>query len=305
MSNRHCVVGLGELVWDLLPADNLPGGAPANFAFHVSQLGADGIVVSAVGDDPEGELLVEWIKDSGLDSSYIEVSPWATGTVAVSLNSAGQPDYVIHENVAWDHLSWTETLSALSQTADCVCVGSLAQRSELSRRTILQFLRATRPDCLRIFDVNLRQPHYDPAAIAETLALATVLKVNEAEWPIIARQSTVNSQWSIGMQELLARTNLQFIALTRGSRGSVLLSRNGMCVLEGQPIDVADTIGAGDAFAAGLAMGLLRGDPIDQIQKNAAAVADHVCTQSGATPTLPDSLLHRLRGPIRRASQWA
>jgi fructokinase len=294
IGHRPCVVGLGELVWDLLPDGDLPGGAPANFAFHAAQLGGEGVVVSAVGKDPAGMALCDWLHAAGVDHDSVQSIDRATGKVSVSLSSSGQPEFVIHENAAWDYLAWNKPLEALAARTDCVCVGSLAQRSPLSRKIIRRFLLATSPGCLRIFDVNLRPPYVSPRVIAETVKLANIVKLNEDEWPFVAEHLHLSNEWSAGLREMVDKYQLRLVALTRGAGGSVLVDKDGIHEAPSQQVQVVDTIGAGDAFAAAMAIGLLHSVPISRLHRNAAAVARFVCTQPGATPVLPGALVHEV-----------
>lgn len=287
--NGAIIVGIGEFLWDVLPDRRRPGGAPTNFAWHVSQMGGLGVVVSAVGNDSAGVELKTWLEGKGLSSELVQTNAHPTSTVSVELRD-GQPSYVIHEGVAWDFIEWTPALAALAGRADCVCVGSLAQRSPTSRSTIQRFLGETRRGCLRIFDINLRQTYYDRDVIEHTLAASDVLKLNDEEWPIVAAMFGVNAELPRGLAELLVRYDLRLIALTRGSKGSMLVTQPEIHEIQGQSIDIVNTIGAGDSFTATLALGLLRGGPLAQLHDQAANVAGFVCTQPGAMPELPDHL---------------
>lgn len=289
-SDRLCIVGIGELVWDHLPDATLPGGAPANFAYHSRQLGAEGVVVTAVGSDTPGDRLITWLADVGVDAGAVQRNCFPTGGVTVRLTSDGQPQYRIHEDAAWDHLEWTPALAALAKRADGVCVGSLGQRSPRSRETIRRFLAATRRDCLRMFDLNLREPHFGPRVLHETLDLIDVLKLNDEEWPFVADHFRLDRNPIDGCRALLSMAGLKMIALTRGAAGSVLITSAATHELPAPPVRVVDTVGAGDAFNATLCVGLLRGLPLTRVQAHATAVAGHVCTYAGATPSLPGEL---------------
>ncbi|MFT3784796.1 MAG: carbohydrate kinase [Tepidisphaeraceae bacterium] len=295
-SIRPCVVGFGEVVWDELPHATLPGGAPANFVWHAQQLGAAGVLVSAVGDDQDGSDLLAWLERMGLDARAVERNVHPTGRVHVRVTSRGEPGYAIRENSAWDAIRWTDQLAELARRADCAYFGSLAQRSSTSRATLYQFLRTTRPDCVRLFDVNLREPLPTADVIVQSLKLTDVLKLNVDEWPFVARQVGLSSDWRKGCRALLQRSDIRLIALTRGAEGSVLLTADDTHELPGAPVEVADTVGAGDAFAATLAVGLLGETPLDEIQRAASTIAAYVCTQEGATPRLPMELSSMLSG---------
>jgi fructokinase len=284
------VVGLGEVLWDLLPSGKQLGGAPANFAYHAHALGAQGMIISAVGDDEPGKEVDHRLLAMGLETRFLQIHRrYPTGTVSVTLE-AGQPRYVIHENVAWDYINWEDDLTDLAQVVDAVCVGSLAQRSFVSRSTIHAFLQHTRTGCLRIFDLNLRQNYYTREIIDATLQLCNVLKLNEHEWSILADMLGFDPVVPDGLAQLLAHYNLQVVALTQGAQGSLLITPEVVDSRPVAPVEVADTIGAGDAFTAALTVGLLRGRPLPEIHAHASRLAAYVCTQVGATPDIPREL---------------
>lgn len=290
-STAPWVVGLGEILWDLLPTGRKLGGAPANFAFHAGQLGARSVIVSSVGTDPLGTEIISQLTELGLDTGFVAILDGRpTGTVSVTLDAGGTASYTIHENVAWDHIPLTPAATALAARADAVCTGSLAQRHTDSRATIQRFLGATRPGCLRIFDLNLRQHYYDRAAIDSTLRLCQVLKLNDEEWPVLARMLDLAPAVPEGLRTLLTRYGLRLVALTCGPRGSLLCSDRAVDQVDARATRVVDTVGAGDAFTAVLAAGLLQGRPLPVIHRHAARVAAYVCSQPGATPRLPPEL---------------
>ncbi|MBN1912111.1 MAG: carbohydrate kinase [Pirellulales bacterium] len=293
-SSRPLVVGLGEILWDLLPEGRQLGGAPANFAYHAAALGTEGVVVSCVGQDELGREILARLDAMGLGHDHVVVDPrHATGTVSVELDAQGKADYVIHQPVAWDFLPESAALDALAARADAVCFGSLAQRSEVTRATIRRFLAATPPSCLRIFDINLRQDFYDRDTIARSLASANVLKLNDEELPVLAEMFALSGDETELLDELIARFSLRVVALTKGAQGSVLVADGRRSVLPGAEVAIVDTVGAGDAFTAALALGLLRQWDLDAIHRRAGQVAAFVCTQQGATPTLPNELTER------------
>lgn len=286
------IVGIGEVLWDLFPGGKQLGGAPTNFAYHAHALGAEAFVVSAVGDDDLGREIVEKLQHLGLDTRFLQtVRNRPTGTVTVEVDATGRPQYVIHENVAWDHLTWDETLTELALAADAVCLGTLAQRSFITRSTILAFVQHTRTECLRILDLNLRQQFYNRDLIDMTLQVCNVLKLNDEEWPMIARMLELDSSVPEGIVDLMKRYNLRLVALTQGGAGSLLVTPEGIDPHPGQSIQVVDTVGAGDAFTASLALGLLRGEPLPAVHARAARIAAYVCTQPGATPRIPRELV--------------
>lgn len=282
------VVGLGEVLWDMLPSGKLLGGAPANCAYHANALGAEGIVLSAVGNDPLGHEILDSLKVKGLNTDYVAVlDEYETGTVTVALNDEGQPSYTIHEGVAWDHVPMTQEYLALAQSCDAVCYGSLAQRSEGSRESIQSFLKATRPDCLRVFDINIRQDAMDQGLLETLLGLAKVLKLNDEELPYLATLFELEGEVGDQLGQLRERFNLDLIAYTRGAHGSILLNAAEVVDLPGgETIEVADTVGAGDAFTAALIMCILNGYDLKTIAEQAHARASLVCTKPGGMPIL-------------------
>lgn len=291
--NTFTLVGLGEILWDMLPGGKQLGGAPANFAYHAQALGDKGVVVSCIGDDELGREILSLLDGLGLDSRYIAVDrDHPTGTVTVELDKAGKPNFTIHENVAWDSIPSDARLFELAAGTDAVCFGSLCQRSPISRDTVRQFLQATKPNCIRVFDINIRQSYYSKDIVQDMLELSNVLKLNDDELPIVAELLGVKGSESEIFAKLVQDYNLQLIALTKGANGSYLYTPAKDSACEGiAPTKIADTVGAGDAFTAATALGLLKGNDLDQINEHANRVASFVCSQSGATPKLPDDLV--------------
>ena len=286
------LIGIGEILWDLLPGGKQLGGAPANFAYHASALGGRGIPVSRVGDDALGREILDRVEKLGLERRFIGVDPeHATGTVEVRLDARGVPQYVIHENAAWDFLAGEPPLIELAGQADAVCFGSLAQRSPVSRATIRRFLGSTRPQALRIFDINLRQKYFTRELIDELLGVSNVVKLNDQELPVVAEVLGLPRLEDDAIGGLMSRYPLRLIAFTRGGAGSTLYAADGTVSSHyGFPVEVADTVGAGDAFTAALALGLIAGRSLDEINAHANAVASYVCSQAGATPVMPPAL---------------
>lgn len=285
------VLGLGEVLWDLLPGGRQPGGAPGNFAHHARALGADAALVTRIGNDPLGAQLLGFFRDLGLPVDLVQLDPVApTGTVSVELGADGAPAFTIHEDVAWDRIEATPAALAAVAAADAVCFGTLAQRAEPARRAVQKLVAAAPPAALRVFDINLRQHFHSREVIEESLESARVLKLNDAELPVLARHFALSGAVRDQVEALAARFRLHVVALTRGPNGSLLFGPGGWFDEPGQPVAVKDTVGAGDAFTAALALGLLQGRPLDEVNRLANAVARHVCTCAGATPPLPDSL---------------
>ena len=285
------VIGLGEVLWDLLPGGKKLGGAPANFAYHAKAFGAETHVVSCVGHDALGDEILEQLDALRLRREHVAVDgDHPTGTVSVELDAAGKPSYIIHENVAWDFLPSKPEMLDLAESANVVCFGTLAQRSNVSRETIGEFVAATHEECLRIFDINLRQHYYSAEIISAGLGWASVLKLNDEELPMVARLLSIPGEEQDVLGTLCRRFHLDLIALTKGSQGSVLYSSGACSVQPGLPTQVVDTVGAGDAFTAAMAMGLLAGLDLDAINQHANRVASYVCGQAGATPAMPVEL---------------
>lgn len=277
------IAGIGEILWDLLPSGKLLGGAPANFAFHARQLGADAQIISRLGNDANGREIYERLRELNIPTDQIQIDCAApTGTVTVELGADGQPGYTIHENVAWDRLV------AAHVNVDAICFGTLAQRSAASREAIQETVAAQKG--LKILDVNLRQRFYAREILETSLRLANTLKVNDHELPLIAEMFGVAGDARAQMLGLADKFGLQTVACTRGGSGSLLWSAGKWSEHPGIPVRVADTIGAGDSFAAAMTIGLLRGWDLGAINERANAVAAFVASQPGGTPLLPDSV---------------
>ncbi len=288
------ILAVGEVLWDLLPTGPVLGGAPANFAQHARALGADAAMISRVGDDDLGREILSRFAASGLRADHVAIDSAApTGTVTVSLGADGQPSYTIHEDVAWDHLTADPAARAFAARADVICFGSLAQRAELSREAIRALVAATPSDALRIFDINLRQSFYSREVIETSLGLANILKLNDAELPVLAEMFALPGDFTTQLAELANRFELRVIALTCGGCGSWLLADGELSEHPGIAAKVSDTIGAGDSFTAALALGLRKKWPLAEINQRANEVAAFVCSQAGATPKLPDELRRR------------
>jgi fructokinase len=294
---KRTIVGLGELLWDLLPSGKQLGGAPANFAYITNLLGDTGIPASRLGRDSLGDEALKKLAQLGLSNAFVQQDPsHPTGTVKVEIDSSGQPRFDISELVAWDFLEWTSSWQQLANEADAVCFGSLAQRSAPSRSTIRSFLQATRPEAVRIFDVNLRQHFYSASLLAESMKLASIVKLNHEELPrIMHLLEHESSSEKESARRLLSSHDLRLVCVTRGSRGSLLISLDECSEHPGIKVKVADTVGAGDAFTAALVHGYLRGSSLAQINETANRVGAWVASQPGATPTVkPGSLTQAL-----------
>ncbi len=284
-------VGIGEVLWDVLPGGRQLGGAPLNFAYHSGELGARAAIVSRVGDDEPGRALLARMRELGVPVEAVEIDAEApTSTVTVSVGPKGDAAYAIHENVAWDLLAGEPAARAVVAAADAVCFGSLAQRHPVARRSIGELLDLVRPRALRVFDVNLRQHYHSPEIITQSLARANVLKVNETELPQLGAWFGLPAEERAAIASLAERHALRAVVYTRGERGSLVLADGTWCDHPGRKVEAVDTVGAGDSFTAAFALGLLHRWPLPVVVERATAVSAFVCTQAGATPRLPEEL---------------
>lgn len=294
-NNNKFVVGIGEVLWDVLPEGKKLGGAPANFAYHVSQFGLNSRVVSAIGNDKLGTEIERDFSEKGLEG-IIEKVAYPTGTVQVSLDDNGVPNYTIKENVAWDNIPFTPALKELAQHTCAVSYGSLAQRNIVSRETIHAFLDAMpKEGAYKIFDINLRQNFYTKDIICESLERCNVLKINDEELVAVSR---LFGYPGIDLQDkcwiLLAKYDLKMLILTCGVNGSYVFTPGHVSFVETPKVAVADTVGAGDSFAAAFVFAILRGLSVSEAHKLAVNVSAYVCTQNGAMPILPDNFITKL-----------
>ena len=289
---KPTVLGIGELLWDCFATGRRPGGAPGNFAFHVNQLGMHGIVCSAVGQDELGAELLQFLRDHQLDTDAIQIdSEHPTSTVSVDTTQPDNPIFTIHENIAWDFITWNETLEKIAKTADAICFGTLAQRSTTSRMTIQEVLEAASPECLKIFDINLRQHYYSQALIETCLSRVTLVKLNDGEAALLSQAFNVSG----GLVELCRWICQTFgpkrICVTRGADGCLIYDHATGQAVEavGKPVQVADTVGSGDAFTAAWICATLRGWPLEKQADFANALGGFVASQVGGMPTLPEN----------------
>ncbi|MBR5076235.1 MAG: carbohydrate kinase [Bacteroidales bacterium] len=279
---KKVIVGIGEILWDMLPSGKALGGAPANFAYHAQRLGEEGWAVSAIGDDPLGAEIMDIVTDKKL-RNIIAVTDKPTGTVQVSLDDKGVPSYNIMEDVAWDNIPFTPEMEALAARADAVCFGSLVQRMA-SRDSVLRFLRATRPEALRVFDINLRQHYYSPEVIDESLKLANILKINDDEIRIVADMFGLGDDDTAACRALVERYALKLVILTKGADGSEVITAEEAIPQAVGKVNVVDTVGAGDSFTAAFVVAYLRGDSLSDAQRLANETAAYVCSCKGAMP---------------------
>ena len=278
------MAGIGELLWDLLPKGKQLGGSPMNVVYHCQAAGIKSVVVSAVGSDTLGAEIIKQVKKGGNSTEFIQIcndSP--TGTVSVLLNH-GIPDFTIHTDVAWDKLQWDNSLAELAKNIDAVAFGSLAQRDPVSRATINNFLNNMRPDSIRVFDINLRQNYHSKELISTALNRATLLKINDEELPVLADYLDLKGSVNDQIRNIMNSFNLDLVAYTRGSLGSVLYSPVLTSEITAPGVKIKDTVGAGDTFTAVMIAGLLKGKPLEEIHREASETAAWVCTQEGGTP---------------------
>jgi fructokinase len=312
------VVGVGEVLWDLLLTGPQLGGAPANFAYHAHALGAQARVITRVGNDDYGGEIVRRFQRMGLPETAVQVDESApTGTARVELSGNGLTHFTIQESVAWDYIAATQEALAAAREADAICFGSLAQRSERSRSAIQQLVAAAPPEALRVFDINLRQHFYSRSVVEQSLQLANVLKLNDDELPALAEMFGLSGSTEHRIECLAETFSLRLVALTRGANGSLLYQRRDealphqvgalrLCSGQAQPrhhtrwsdcasrpVKVVDTVGAGDSFTAVLVLGMLQRMDLDEINNIANEVARYVCSQAGATPAMPVEFARR------------
>lgn len=293
--NPPTVVGIGEILWDLLPSGPQLGGAPANFAYCSHLLGDRGIVVSRVGNDQLGKSTREALKKAGISDQFLQSDDsQATGTARVQVDSAGQPKFEITQPVAWDYLEWTKDWQDLAKSADAVCFGSLAQRSEKSRATILNFLSAAPPTAMLMFDVNLRQQFFSAEIVCQSLQRANAMKLSHEEVPRVKQLlGLTGNDDVIFCRGLMEGFDLKLICITRGANGSLLCDRHDVHEHSGYRIKVENTVGAGDAFTAALVHAYLRKRTLAEMNDIANRMGAWVASNSGAMPASPAHGLDR------------
>lgn len=291
---KQIVVGLGEALWDCLPNGCKLGGAPANFAYHASQFGFEAYAISAVGNDALGDRTLAELKKRHLNCIIPRVG-FPTGTVQVQLDAEGVPTYDIKQDVAWDNITFTPEMAQLAQKCACVCFGSLAQRNSVSRTTIHQFIKHTPRGCLKIFDINLRQNFYTKDIIKDSLKACNILKINDEELITIAR---IFGYPGLDIENkcylILGKYNLKMLVLTCGTNGSYIFTPGEKSYQPTPKVKVDDTVGAGDSFTGSFAAALLAGKPVAEAHRLAVEVSAYVCTQPGAMPKLPESMIAQI-----------
>lgn len=299
LRERPLVIGVGELLWDLLPDSRQLGGATTNFCYHAHALGAEALVVSRVGDDELGCEAVAQLRSVGMATRGITIDPRApTGTVSVDLDAEGKPAFEIRERVAWDFIELDRGILDEAGRAGVICFGSTPQREEQSRAAIRQILSATPRRTLRVFDINLRGQYWSRGIVEESFGMANVVKLNIEELQVIAEMFRLAGNEEGQMRDLAERFDLTALALTKGAKGSSLLLAGEYSAQTSNPIHVADTVGAGDSFTAALALGLIANSSAPTILQCANGIAEFVCSQSGAMPHLPEELRKRIASEL-------
>jgi fructokinase len=285
------VVGIGEALWDMLPSGKQLGGAPANFAYHVGQMGVPSCVVSALGNDALGDELQKLLDERQVNGVIARVE-YPTGTVQVTLNERGVPQYEIVEDVAWDNIPHTDDMLQIAKHCRAVCFGSLAQRSAVSRDSINAFLDAMEPDALVVFDINLRQHFYDKAVVCDSLKRCNILKINDEELLVVADLlGYVGCTTEEVCKQLMADYDLKILILTCGENGSYVYGDGNVHYEPTPKVVVADTVGAGDSFTAAFVAMLLKGSTLLEAHRKAVEVSAYICTQQGAMPKLPEQMV--------------
>lgn len=281
--SKKVIVGIGEILWDMLPSGKALGGAPANFAYHAKRLGEEGLAVSAIGHDALGEEIVDTLEAHALPY-HLDRVDHPTGTVQVTLDAKGVPQYEIKKGVAWDNIPYSKELAAIAAECRAVCFGSLAQRSMVSRKTIAWFLDAVPAACLKVFDINLRQKYYGKTVLQESLCRCDILKINDEEIRIVADMFGLGPDDVAACRTLIKRYGLRLVILTKGAAGSEVITDTEVIPQAAGKCEVVDTVGAGDAFTAAFVVAYLRGETLADAQRLASETAAYVCSCKGAMP---------------------
>ena len=289
-----CVVGIGELLWDCFPTYRRMGGAPANFAYHVSQFGFNSVVVSAVGDDQEGGALIKELKSHNLDSC-VEKVDLPTGTVDVTITDANDPQYIINTEVAWSAIPFSNKLAAIAKNCCTVCFGTLAQYGCRTRETIGMLLDSVPAECYKIYDVNLRKSAgkalFSDETILSSISRCNVLKLNADELDYVTELFSLNKEESIELRgRRLMYPNVKLLIVTMGTDGSLVFSGSETSFMATPKVVVKDAVGAGDSFTGAFIGSVLNGKTIREAHQIAVKVSAYVCTQPGAMPVVPEEI---------------
>ena len=293
MNKKFKVAGIGEVLWDQLPQGDVLGGAPANVAFHACQLGAESYIISAVGNDILGNDIISQLSTKNI-KLFIHRVDYPTGTVKVTLDKKGVPDFVITKDVAWDYIELTSECSELAKQLDAVCFGSLAQRNNVSLNSITKFLNLLPEETLKIFDINLRQNFYNKQVIDNSLTISNILKINDDELSIVSGLFALQGDEEYLCRKLLDTYELDIVAYTCGAKGSYLFGKDNKSYIKTPVVRVKDTIGAGDSFTAALMMSLLNDFDLSECHLLAVDIASFVCENDGAMPEYSSELLNRI-----------
>lgn len=277
------IVGIGEILFDLLPSGAQLGGAPANFAYHVCCLGGRGVAVSAIGKDKLGEEVKTFLAAKKLEAVLPEVD-YPTGVVHVDLDGRGVPQYTIVEDVAWDNVPYTQEMKELARNAAAVCFGTLAQRNPVSRATVMNFIADMPADSLKVYDINLRQHFYSRVIIEDSLRVADILKINDEEIAVVSDLLGLDASPEQACRSLISMYGLRLVILTKGADGSEVITPDAKYSVECPKVKIADTVGAGDSFTAAFVQAYLRGDSIENCHNIANRISAFVCSRSGAMP---------------------
>ena len=289
MDKKYTVIGIGEVLWDLLPDGKMLGGAPINFAYHASQLGAVGVAISSVGNDELGSEIMKSVDTKGV-VNCISVNKYPTGTVGVILKD-GIADYTIYENVAWDFIELSIGSTIMLQQADAICFGTLAQRNKVSHDAIMTALKLVPEKCLKVYDINLRQKYYNADLISKSLFCSNVFKINDDEIELFKHLFIMDGNEVELSQKIMKTYSIEYLALTKGDKGSYLFWKDEISFMPTPVVDVEDTIGAGDSFTSALVIGILNKWSLNEIHRKAVEISAFVCTQKGATPVLSERLV--------------
>lgn len=285
-NKKPIVVGIGELLWDVLPTGKRAGGAPINFVYHATQMGAEGYAISAVGNDLSGTEIVQELEKNHISNSLGTVE-YPTGSVMVELKE-GIPTYTIIEGVAWDHIPLTQESIDLIKRADAICFGTLALRSQASKETILSLLSYAREDALRFFDINIRQSYYSKQLIETLLHKANVFKINDEELVLLRDMCKLEGSDEEVCRQILQKYNLKYLVLTAGCAFSSIYTADEVSTIPTPRVEVADTVGAGDSFSGAFVYSVLTGKSLREAHQTAVETAAFVCTQEGAWPPYPN-----------------
>ena len=285
-------LSIGEVLWDLFPDYQKPGGSPANVAYHLHSLGAKSVLLSKVGNDKNGREIIEFLQKKGIETEHIQVDKeYLTGTVHVRFND-GEPSYTIEEPSAWDYITLSDNVMDELDSLDAICVASLSQRSEVSRNTILKLLDNAPKNCLKVFDLNLRPPFVDKEIVLKSIDRSNIVKMNEHEFKTL-------SEWLNDERfpkKLVAEDPSKIILLTKGEKGSVMYTSQGFFRENAHPIsNKGDFVGVGDAFLACFTYLRLRQIPVDKILSLANKYAAYVASKKGGMPDIPEEVLAKIQ----------